>query len=149
MSDSNSIFHHLSDFVKALQCVRFCLMKFKKSQIFSWKIQKKVNFWKKLHSKVHVGTFLPPNGHVCPLCVFLKALLWKKNSVLRVRIVIRKSQRVRFWINSFRTCQIMNWQTPNVSNFVWKKSQRVFFWNSKLTTCQVLLQKFYHMEDFE
>ena len=80
-----------------------------------------------------------------PLCFFKGLTLLKKNSVHCVRIVTRKSQRVRCWINSFRTCQIMNWQTPNVSNFVWKKSQRVLFWNSELTTCQVLLQKFYHM----
>ena len=126
---------------------------------FVWWNSKRVRFWvekfkkchvlEKLHSKVHVDTFVPPNGQICPLCVFLKALLWKKNSVHCVRIVIRKSQRVRCWIKSFTTCQIMNWQTPpKVSDFDLKVLPRVLLWIRIIKTFQALEWKIYKVSKF-
>ena len=130
-------------------------MKFKKSQILSWKIQKKVKFRKKLHSKVHVDTFLPPNCLVCPLCVFLKALLWKKtacivselssenHNVLDSELIVL--ERVKSWIDKLPTCQILYERSHNVSFSEIPNLQRVRFCFKSFTTWKILSRNNYHV----
>ena len=82
---------------------------------------------------------------LCLLCAFLKAILWKKNSGHWVRIVTEKSQRVRFWIKSFTTCQIMNWKLPNLSDVDLKILPRVMLWIKTIKTFQALKWNLYNV----
>ena len=154
-------------------------MKFKKSQILSWKVQKVSCSGKSCIQKFTWILLFRQMDKFAPLC-FFKGTTLKKNSVHCVRIVIRKSQRVRCWIKSFTTCQIMNWQIPKVSvfdlkvllrvmlwiriiktfqalewkiykvsKFGWKILPRVKFWIAIFTTCQALNQKVYNLSGFD
>ena len=126
--------HHVSNFEsKALQSVKFCFMKFKKSQFLSWKKQT-VQFWKKLYSNVHVNHFVPQNWHVLPSSCFFKGILLKKTVCIVSELSWTKSKPVRFCFKSFTTCKILKWKIYQLSSFNLKVSARIIIWNKIIRT---------------
>ena len=117
--------HHVSNFEsKALQSVKFCFMKFKKSQFLSWKLQNVSNCGK---SCIQMFTWIILFRKIdmfCPLRAFSKAFFWKKQCAL---------------------CQNCHEQNQNLSGSALKVLQRVKSWNEKFTNCQVLTWKFQHV----
>ena len=143
MSDFDSEFQHLSIFEsKALQSVRLWLMKFKTCPILSWKFRNTSKSRKSCIQKFTWFGLFRKIDIFCPLRAFSKAFFWKNNSVHFSQICQEKSQnvsgcekkglqRVITWIESFKTCQFLNWKSYHVSFSELGQLKSFNFWNEK------------------
>ena len=139
MSDFDSKFQHLSNFEsKVLQSLKFCLMKFKKSQTLSWKLQKVSIFGKSCIQKLTWITLFRKMDIFCPICASVKALFWEKKTVCIVSDLSRTK-------SEWKQC---TWKTDfhgrnrNLSDSGLKVLQSVKPWNEEISTCQILTWKF-------
>ena len=98
--------HNLSNFdSETLKSVRFCFMKFKKSQILSWKLQKVTSAGKYFFQKFTWILLFSKMDIFCPFVTF-KGMILKKICL----------HRVEFLMEKIATCQFLDQNLYNVSN---------------------------------
>ena len=110
-----------------------------------------VGFEKSLHTKESRFLLYSVNTTTFAfLVILIRSYFWKNSyytsdfgmkRIQRVKVWVKRKQRVRFWLESFTTCQILNWKFYKVSDFELKKNTTrqilnwkkllVRFWNLK------------------
>ena len=130
---------------------------FSTCQIFFWK-KKRFSFWiwdfrdvgfeKSLHTKESRFLLYSVNTTTFAfLVILIRSYFWKNSyytsdfgmkRIQRVKVWVKRKQRVRFWLESFTTCQILNWKFLQSVRFWTEEKHSASEFQLKETTRQIL-----------